>query len=106
MKGLLKDALRGSVLPDRVLDKKKWGFTFDPVEQFQKDLGPLAREMLTPTRLRTSGVFNPKFVQGVLDAKPHQRLRWHYFLLWQMIGFEMWRDVFTETQPVAMAAGN
>ncbi len=93
MKGLLKDAMRG-VLPDRVLDKKKWGFTFDPVEQFQKDLGPMAREVLTPERLRMSGVFNPTFVQKVLDAKPHQRLRWHYFMLWQMIGFELWHDTF------------
>ncbi len=96
MKGLLKDALRG-VLPDRVLDKKKWGFTFDPVEQFQKDLGPMARELLTPERLRASGVFNPAFVKAVLDAKPHQRLRWHYFMLWQMIGFELWHDLFVNS---------
>jgi asparagine synthase (glutamine-hydrolysing) len=34
-KGLLKDALR-EVLPAQVLDKRKWGFTFDPVEQFTK----------------------------------------------------------------------
>jgi asparagine synthase (glutamine-hydrolysing) len=93
MKGLLKDALRG-VLPDRVLDKKKWGFTFDPVEQYQKDLGPMARELLTPARLRASGIFNPTFVEKVLTAKPHQRLRWHYFLLWQMIGFELWHEEF------------
>ncbi len=97
-KGLLKDAMRG-VLPDRVLDKKKWGFTFDPVEQFGKDLGPMAREVLTPARLRASGVFNPVFVQRVLDARPHQRLRWHYFMLWQMIGFELWREIFTEARP-------
>ena len=99
MKGLLKDALRG-VLPDRVLDKKKWGFTFNPVEQFQKDLGPMARELLTPARLARSGVFNPEFVRGVLDARPHERLRWHYFMLWQMIGFELWHEVFIESQAV------
>ena len=103
MKGLLKDTLRG-VLPDRVLDKKKWGFTFDPVEQFQKDLGPMAREMLTPERLRASGIFNPEFVRGVLDAKPHERLRWHYFMLWQMIGFELWHEVFIERRPFPRTA--
>jgi asparagine synthase (glutamine-hydrolysing) len=93
MKGLLKEALR-PVLPDQVLEKKKWGFTFDPVEQFAKDLGPMARELLTPERLRRSGVFNPEFVRAVLAAKPHQRLRWHYFMLWQMIGLELWSDIF------------
>lgn len=95
MKGLLKEALRG-VLPERVLQKKKWGFTFDPVEQYGKDLGPMARELLSPDQLRKSGIFNPDFVQAVLKARPHQRLRWHYFMLWQMIGVETWRATFTE----------
>jgi asparagine synthase (glutamine-hydrolysing) len=96
-KGLLKDALTG-VLPDRVLRKRKWGFTFDPVEQYQKDLGSLVREMLSPDRLRRSGIFNPDFVRAVLKAEPHQRLRWHYFLLWQMIGVEMWLAAFGQRQ--------
>jgi asparagine synthase (glutamine-hydrolysing) len=98
-KGLLKEALTG-ILPDRVLHKPKWGFTFNPVEQYQKDLGPMAREMLSPERLRQSGIFNPEFVRAVLSAAPHQRLRWHYFLLWQMIGVETWLEMFSRPQPV------
>ena len=98
-KGLLKDALTG-VLPERVLHKPKWGFTFDPVEQYQKDLGPMVAEMLSPDRLRRSGIFNPEFVRAVLRAQPHQRLRWHYFLLWQMIGVETWLATFAQGQPV------
>jgi asparagine synthase (glutamine-hydrolysing) len=98
-KGLLKQALTG-VLPERVLHKPKWGFTFDPVEQYQKDLGPMVREMLSPDRLRQSGIFNPEFVRAVLKAQPHQRLRWHYFLLWQMIGVETWLTTFRQSQPV------
>jgi asparagine synthase (glutamine-hydrolysing) len=103
-KGLLKEALTG-VLPDRVLHKRKWGFTFDPVEQYQKDLGPMVREMLSPDRLRRSGIFNPEFVRGVLKAEPRQRLRWHYFLLWQMIGVETWLATFTESQAAPAGAG-
>jgi asparagine synthase (glutamine-hydrolysing) len=98
LKGLLKKALRG-MLSDEVLAKKKWGFTFDPVEQYGKDLRPMALDVLTPDRLRQSGVFNTDFVQSVLDAKPHSRLRWHYFLLWQMIGVELWREIFVEPGP-------
>jgi asparagine synthase (glutamine-hydrolysing) len=98
-KGLLKDSLAG-VLPDRVLHKPKWGFTFDPVEQYQKDLGPMVREMLSPDRLRRSGIFNPEFVRAVLKAEPRKRLRWHYFLLWQMIGVETWLATFAQGQPV------
>ncbi len=104
-KGLLKEALTG-VLPDRVLHKRKWGFTFDPVEQYQKDLGPMVREMLSPDRLRRSGIFNPEFVQAVLRAEPRQRLRWHYFLLWQMIGVETWLEAFTRGQAVPAGASS
>jgi asparagine synthase (glutamine-hydrolysing) len=107
LKGLLKAALRG-VLPDRVLDKKKWGFTFDPVEQYGKDLRPMALELLSPERLRRSGIFNPEFVRSVLAAKPHERMRWHYFMLWQMIGVELWQDTFTRsasTRPVMVPEG-
>jgi asparagine synthase (glutamine-hydrolysing) len=104
-KGLLKDAMR-NVLPARILAKPKWGFTFDPVQQFQKDLGPLAHDLLTPARLRRTGIFNPAFVQSVLNAKPHQRLRWHYFLLWQMIGVEMWYARFVEQPALAASATN
>jgi asparagine synthase (glutamine-hydrolysing) len=94
MKGLLKSALRGT-LPDRVLDKRKWGFTFDPVEQYKKDLRSMAVELLTPERLGRTRIFNPEFVRAVLRARPHPRLRWHYFMLWQMIGVELWQEAFT-----------
>ena len=36
----------------------------------------------------------------MLKAQPHQRLRWHYFLLWQMIGVETWLATFGQGQPV------
>jgi asparagine synthase (glutamine-hydrolysing) len=93
MKGLLKEALKG-VLPEETLARKKWGFTVDPVEQYRKDLRPLALEWLSPERLKRGGIFEPNFVRSILAARPHQRLRWHYFMLWQMIGLEMWRDLF------------
>jgi hypothetical protein len=32
-------------------------------------------------------------------------MRWHYFMLWQMIGFEMWRDLFLEHGPGNPALG-
>jgi hypothetical protein len=65
----------------------------------------MAQEVLTPERLRGDGVFNPVFVQRVLEAQPHQRLRWHYFMIWQMIGYELWRDMFVESRPRTAETG-
>lgn len=106
LKGLLKRAFQGLV-PDETLKKRKWGFTVDPVEQYKKDLRGMALVYLTPERLREGGIFNPGFVAAVLDSRPHPRLRWHYFMLWQMIGLEIWRETFLErsrTQPWAAPA--
>ena len=64
------------------------------MEQYKKDLRTLALEVLTPERLRDGGIFNHGFVSKVLAARSHQRLRWHYFMLWQMIGIEYWREQF------------
>jgi asparagine synthase (glutamine-hydrolysing) len=107
MKGLFKAALRG-ILPEDTLSRRKWGFTVDPVEQYRKDLRPMALEWLSPDRVRRAGIFEPAFVKGILSARPHQRMRWHYFMLWQMIGFEMWRDLFlgqAQGQPVSRDLG-
>jgi asparagine synthase (glutamine-hydrolysing) len=110
LKGILKRAL-APVLPAETLRKPKWGFTVDPVEQYRKDLRPMALDLLTPQRLKDGGIFNPRFVRDILDARPHQRLRWHYFMLWQMIGLELWREVFigvhgtTRPGPLGAAAG-
>ena len=107
-KGLLRKAL-ADVLPRVTLDKKKWGFTFDPVEQYRKDLRSMAVEMLTPERLRNDGIFRPSFVERVLRARPHPRLRWHYFMLWQMIGLEFWKELFIGNrlpQPTGVAPGS
>jgi asparagine synthase (glutamine-hydrolysing) len=95
MKGLLKEALTG-ILPERTLTKKKWGFTFDPVEQFKKDLRDIAVEKLSPQRLKRRGIFKPEFVATILAEKPHRHLRWHYFMLWQMVGFEVWSELFID----------
>lgn len=102
IKGLLKKALEG-VLPAQTLAKKKWGFTVNSVEQYKKDLRPLADEMLSAERLRQSGIFNPQFVRSLRKSTPHPNLRWHYFVLWQMIGFEFWRELFLDGRKVSLS---
>lgn len=92
-KGLLKKAL-AHVLPPQTLEKKKWGFSVNPVEQFGKDLRPMALDLLSEERIRARGIFNPDFVNGVINTRPHEHLRWHYFMLLQMIGVELWSETF------------
>jgi asparagine synthase (glutamine-hydrolysing) len=93
MKYLLRKAL-ASHLPEPVLRKKKWGFSFNPYHQFQKDLKKAVRERLTERAVKELGFFNFRFIEKVVNHPPHPRLRWHYFIIWVMLGFHQWYDLF------------
>jgi asparagine synthase (glutamine-hydrolysing) len=97
-KGLLRKAM-SQFLPDKILQKKKWGFAVNPYLQFKKDLKATAEAVLTQRRVERAGVFNYDYIRSILDAKPHPRLRWHYNFLWVLTGFEMWRQMFLVNEP-------
>jgi asparagine synthase (glutamine-hydrolysing) len=98
-KYLFRKALRG-VLPDHTVDKKKWGFTFNPYFQFQKDLKNTAERILTRERVESRGLFRYDYIRRILDHKPHPRLRWHYFFLWLALGMEIWCRMFIDDSTV------
>lgn len=109
-KYILKRAMQG-VLTPQVLEKPKWGFTFSSYHQFGKDLKTAAERILTRERVEEVGWFNPAWIRSVLEHPPHPRMRWHYFMLWMMVGFEVWRQMFLapgaiqEPQPLAAYYG-
>ena len=43
-----------------------------------------------------TGNLPPRFVRSILDARPSPRLRWHYFMLWQILGLKLWQEIFVE----------
>jgi asparagine synthase (glutamine-hydrolysing) len=90
---ILRHAMQ-PLLPPWVFERKKQGFSFDPVEQFSKDLGSFARHWLTRERVDRSGLFNYSYIEAILRARPHRSLRWHYFLLWKIAGYHLWEDIF------------
>ncbi|MBZ0110909.1 MAG: asparagine synthase (glutamine-hydrolyzing) [Thermoanaerobaculia bacterium] len=95
LKPVMRRALEGRV-PDIVLRKKKWGFTFDSFEQFKKDLRGICLRELTPRFIGDQGIFRYSFVQRVLEARPSASMRWHYFMLWQMLGLKFWQEIFLD----------
>lgn len=92
-KSLFRKALSAH-LPEPILKKKKWGFSFNPYYQFRKDLKIAVRERLTRQEVEELGFFNYEFIEKILKHPPHPRLRWHYFMIWIMLGFHQWHDIF------------
>ncbi|MEX1027496.1 MAG: asparagine synthase (glutamine-hydrolyzing) [Candidatus Paceibacterota bacterium] len=103
-KAIMKDALRAT-LPEKIIAKKKWGFSFNPYCQFKKDLRDVARQVLLLNDSSTREIFDRKFIQGILDHRPTPKLRWHYFMLWTALGLHYWHEVFVEGRDPQEVAG-
>ncbi len=92
-KHLMRDALKNR-LPQRILNKKKWGFSANPYEQFNKDLKKTAQQILTKKFIEDQGIFNYSYIKRILDYPPHPSLRWHYNYIWLVVGFAIWEKMF------------
>ncbi len=99
-KGLLRRAM-APYLPPKIIRKKKWGFTFNPYLQFQKDLKSTAEAVLTRRRIERDGIFNFDYINTILQAPPHPRMRWHYNFIWVVTGFYIWKRMFLESNGFA-----
>jgi asparagine synthase (glutamine-hydrolysing) len=94
-KYILKKAVR-DMLPSFVTRRGKKGFGVPVAEWLKFNLRPLARDLLSPERVRRAGVFNPEYVARLQDE--HERgVANHRKLLWTLLMFELWHESFVET---------
>lgn len=94
-KYILKRSIAGS-LPSFVTRRGKKGFGVPVAEWLKGKLKPLARDLLSPERVRRAGVFNPEYVTRLQDE--HERgVANHRKLLWTLLMFELWHESFVET---------
>jgi asparagine synthase (glutamine-hydrolysing) len=94
-KYILKKAVHG-LLPPFVTRRGKKGFGVPVAEWLKVKLRPLARDLLSPERVRRAGVFNADYVARLQDE--HERgVANHRKLLWTLLMFELWHESFVET---------
>ena len=94
-KYILKKAVR-DLLPGFVTRRGKKGFGVPVAEWLKFNLRPLARDLLSPERVRRAGVFNADYVARLQDE--HERgVANHRKLLWTLLMFELWHESFVET---------
>jgi asparagine synthase (glutamine-hydrolysing) len=94
-KYILKKAVN-DLLPPFVTRRPKKGFGVPVAEWLKHKLRPMARDLLSPERVRRAGVFNPDFVSRLQDE--HERgVANHRKLLWTLLMFELWHESFIET---------
>ena len=94
-KYILKRSIEDS-LPAFVTRRAKKGFGVPVAQWLKEKLRPLARDLLSPERVRRAGVFDPEYVTKLQDE--HERgTANHRKLLWTLLMFELWHESFVET---------
>lgn len=94
-KYILKKSVR-DLLPRFVTTRGKKGFGVPVAEWLKEKLRPLARDLLSPERVRRAGVFNANYITRLQDE--HERgVANHRKLLWTLLMFELWHESFVET---------
>lgn len=91
-KWILKRAMTG-VLPERVLSRKKEGFSIPMKNWLRRELQPLLRELLSSERVAARGLFDPAEVSRLVDAHIEGREN-HAHTLFPLMVFERWANEY------------
>jgi asparagine synthase (glutamine-hydrolysing) len=87
-KWILKRAMRG-IVPDRILDRQKEGFSIPMKNWLRRELQPLMRSLLAPDRVATRGLFEPAEVTRLVGDHVAGREN-HAHTLFPLMVFERW----------------
>ena len=87
-KWVLKQAMRG-VLPDRILTRKKEGFSIPIKNWLRRELQPLMCHLLSPERIAARGLFEPAAVTRLIEDHVAGREN-HAHTLFPLMVFERW----------------
>ena len=87
-KFVLKQAMRGLV-PERILHRKKQGFSIPLKNWLRDELQPLMRDLLSAERVTRRGLFAPAEVAALVEAHVAGREN-HAHTLFPLMVFERW----------------
>jgi asparagine synthase (glutamine-hydrolysing) len=89
-KWILRRAMRG-ILPDRILTRRKEGFSIPMKNWLRRELQPLMRTLLSPERIAARGLFEPAEVTRLIDTHIAGREN-HAHTLVPLMVLERWSE--------------
>jgi asparagine synthase (glutamine-hydrolysing) len=89
-KWVLKQAMKDA-LPDRILHRRKEGFSIPMKNWLRRELQPLMRELLSADRVRRRGLFDAREVTRLVDSHVAGREN-HAHTLFPLMVFERWAE--------------
>lgn len=98
-KFILREAAR-ELLPASILDRRKQGLGTPLIPWFRNGLYDVARDLLSPSNVKSRGLFSPAAVDRLFDTS--RDTRWHredLGKLFKLLMIEMWQRMYID-QPV------
>jgi asparagine synthase (glutamine-hydrolysing) len=96
-------------LPSEIIHRKKQGFPMPVSLWLRNEARPFMRDVLSTSALRRRGLFNPTFVEKLIQQHENGFAD-HSSLLWGLMSVELWQRVFMDSRvrlqrvPTALAA--
>jgi asparagine synthase (glutamine-hydrolysing) len=84
-------------LPGNIINRPKKGFNMPVAYWLTGELRNLAQDMLSESRLKAQGLFNPGYARRLLDDHVARR-RDNRKLLWTLLVFQLWYDRYIDGQ--------
>lgn len=96
-KHIFREAMR-PMLPPEVLRQKKAGFGAPADYWLAYDLQEMLADVLSESRLRERGIFNPKEVHRLIKEHRQGSQDWS-LQIWQFLTLELWMQTFIDAKP-------
>jgi asparagine synthase (glutamine-hydrolysing) len=93
-KHILRKAV-GEMLPAEVLQQPKAGFGAPVDYWLAHELRPMVDELLSTTRLRDRGIFQPEAVRSLVQQHRSGAQDWS-MQIWQLLTLEIWMEQFID----------
>lgn len=91
-KHLLKQLMKDK-LPHNIVYRKKQGFGVPLSAWFAKELKPFVLDILSPEKIKRTGLFNPDAVKKIVSEHVNNKAD-HRKKLWSLLTFQMWYDTW------------
>ena len=94
-KHILRKAMKG-LIPDRIINRKKHGFTVPIAEWMQNGLKEYVTNLLSRERINSMGFWNFEYIEKLME----QNLNNEFYKrqLWTIVTFEIWHKIFIEQE--------
>jgi asparagine synthase (glutamine-hydrolysing) len=107
--GVLKFLLKrvaADMLPPEILTRRKQGFSVPIKHWFRGDLNGYAWDLLTSSKARSRGIFDPLGVSRLLNAHANQTKKDYSGAIWSLLCLELWFQIYVDTpaRPIEHAA--